>query len=116
MEICVMKNAFMAVLFLIFLSGLCSAEEKLKQEDEKFRRSYSAGYQVGGDLMRQGTAVKPDALLKGIQDAMSGAAPLMTQEEMRTALMNLQKKVLKKQEQKEQTGQSPDEGVKQFKQ
>jgi FKBP-type peptidyl-prolyl cis-trans isomerase FklB len=95
-----MKQVLIAVLSITLLSGVCRAGDKLDMTDEKVRLSYSVGYQVGGDFLRQGTDINPELLLKGVQDALLGKEPLMTPQEMRTTLVDLQKKVAAVQNQK----------------
>jgi FKBP-type peptidyl-prolyl cis-trans isomerase FklB len=95
-----MKYMVLAVLNVMFLWGVCSAGEKLDLTDEKIRGNYSVGYQVGGDFKRQGIEIDGEMLLKGIQDALAGNEPLMTTEEIRTTLVDLQKKATAAQETK----------------
>ena len=98
-----MKHIFIIVLSLTLLFDVCLADENLDLKDKKTRLSYSVGYQVGGDFKRQGKDINPEVLLKGVKDALSGNEPLMTQKEMRTTLINLQKAVAAAQEQKMKT-------------
>jgi FKBP-type peptidyl-prolyl cis-trans isomerase FklB len=81
------------VLFIAaWLTGFtCLAEEVTK--DEKARVNYSVGYQIGDDFKHQGVEINPEALVKGIQDALSGNTPLMSAKEQRAALVNLQRQV-----------------------
>ena len=95
-----MKQIVIALVNALLFFGVCSAAGKLELKDEKVRLSYSVGYQVGGDFLRQGTDINPELLLKGVQDALAGNEPLMTPEEMRTTLVDLQKKVAAAQNQK----------------
>jgi len=88
-----MKHMLIAALSIILISGVCRAGEELDLTDEKVRLSYSVGYQVGGDFLRQGTGINPELLLKGVQDALLGREPLMTPQQMRATLVDLQKKV-----------------------
>ena len=71
----------------------CLAEETSDLGNEKAKVNYSVGYQVGDDFKRQGVEINPEALVKGIQDAISGKTPLMTAEEQRATLVNLQQQV-----------------------
>ena len=95
-----MKQMVIAFVNVMLLFGVCSAGEKLDLKNEKVRLSYSVGYQVGGDFLRQGTDINPELLLKGVEDALAGNEPLMTPQEMRTTLVELQKTVTAAQEQK----------------
>ena len=72
---------------------LCQAGEMADLGSEKSKVNYSIGYQIGDDFKRQGVQINSVALVKGIQDALYGNTPLMTPEEQRTALINLQRQV-----------------------
>ena len=95
-----MKLVFIILVITILFSGAASAGENPDLEASKGKLSYSVGYQVGGDFLRQGNDINPEVLLKGIQDAMDGNEPLMSKKEMRTTLTNLQKSVAEAQKQK----------------
>jgi len=77
----------------------CVAQKMPDLGNEKARVNYSVGYQIGDDFKRQGVEINPEALVKGIQDALSGEKALMTPEEQRAALVDLQRKVAAQQEQ-----------------
>jgi FKBP-type peptidyl-prolyl cis-trans isomerase len=94
-----MKQIFTIVMSMTLFFGVCSAGENLNLTDKKIRLSYSVGYQVGNDFLRQRKDINPDVLLKGVQDALADREPLMTHTEMRTTLINLQKAVAAAQEQ-----------------
>ena len=49
----------------------CLGEEPPDLGNEKTRANYSVGYQIGDDFKRQGVEINPEALVKGIQDAIS---------------------------------------------
>ena len=84
-----MKRMTIIFLGLTLISSLCWAAGSLDLEDEKIRTSYSVGYQVGGDFIRQGMEINPEVLIKGIQDALSGTEPVMSEQEMRQTLVDL---------------------------
>jgi FKBP-type peptidyl-prolyl cis-trans isomerase FklB len=89
-----MKQWIIGILCVTLLGGVCAAEDTSALKDEKDRINYSVGYQVGGDFKRQGVELNPEALVKGIQDALTGTPTLMTEEEMRGTLVNLKKKIV----------------------
>jgi FKBP-type peptidyl-prolyl cis-trans isomerase FklB len=91
---------FLILISLIVPFNVCLAGEDLDLKDEKARLSYSVGYQVGSDFVRQGKDVNPDVLLKGVLDAMSGNEPPMSPQEMRTVLTELQRDIVAVQEKK----------------
>jgi len=91
---------------MVLFLGVGFAAEKPEMKGENDRVSYSVGYQVGGDFKRQGVELNPDLLVKGIQDAMKGSKPLMTEQEMRKTLVDLKKKIVADQrKQQEEQGQ-----------
>ncbi len=94
-----------SVIAAIVGTGLCAtawaasdAPVDLKTESGKI--NYSLGYQIGGDFKRQGVELDSAAVVKGIQDALSGAEPLMKPEEMHTTLMELRRKIIADQQAK----------------
>jgi FKBP-type peptidyl-prolyl cis-trans isomerase FklB len=93
-----MKRLLFMAVIAVFFSGVCLAGEKPELADKNDRVSYSVGYQIGGDFKRQGVELNPDKLVKGIQDARSGAEPLMTRQEMHQALVDLKKQILAERE------------------
>jgi FKBP-type peptidyl-prolyl cis-trans isomerase FklB len=79
---------------MAFLSGFSAAAEKPEVKEQKDKISYSVGYQVGGDFKRQGVGLNPEMLVKGAQDALSGAEPLVSPREMDQTLVDLKKKIV----------------------
>ncbi|MDT8366441.1 MAG: FKBP-type peptidyl-prolyl cis-trans isomerase [bacterium] len=88
-----MKKILCIVWVLFLASGVCRADGEMDMNKETVKRSYSVGFQVGGDFRRQGLDINPEVLLKGIQDALSGAQPVMSEPEMKQTLVDLQKRV-----------------------
>jgi FKBP-type peptidyl-prolyl cis-trans isomerase FklB len=98
---------------ILFLSvGFAADKPEVKGENDRI--SYSVGYQVGGDFKRQGVDLNPELLVKGVQDAMKGAKPLMTQQEMNKTLVDLKRKVVaaQREEQKKAAEKNLAEGKK----
>lgn len=60
-------------------------------ETDKEKTSYSVGYQIGGDFRRQHFEIRQDALQRGLQDALAGNKPAMSDQEMRLTLRELQR-------------------------
>ena len=56
----------------------------------KEKASYAIGMNLGGGLHRQNIDVDSAALVQGLKDALSGNKTLLTEEEARAALMQLQ--------------------------
>jgi FKBP-type peptidyl-prolyl cis-trans isomerase len=72
----------------------------LKTQKEK--ASYALGMKIGGDLHKQGVnaAVDPALAARGFKDALAGSKPLLTEDEARAALMQLQTQVRDQQQAK----------------
>jgi FKBP-type peptidyl-prolyl cis-trans isomerase len=86
-----MKFQAAIVLGVTFLSGICFAEDPARLDNAKDKINYSIGYQIGGNLQRQGIDLDTDLLVKGIRDAVGKKEPLMPPEEMRATLEELKK-------------------------
>lgn len=93
-----MQLIFITHLSLILFFGVCLAGEDMNLDDEKVKLSYSVGYQVGSDFVRQGKDIDPDVLLQGVLDAMSDNEPIMSHKEMRIVLTDLQRDIVAAQE------------------
>jgi len=93
-----MKWILRTVFCIGLLAGAAQAAEEPKLANENDKTSYSIGYQIGGDLQRQGVKFQSEALAKGIQDAVSGAKPMITQEEMTQLLVDLKRKIVASQQ------------------
>jgi FKBP-type peptidyl-prolyl cis-trans isomerase len=72
----------------------------LKTQKEK--ASYALGMKIGGDLRKQGVgaAVDPALTARGLKDALAGSKMLLTDDEVKAALTQLQTEVRAKQEAK----------------
>jgi FKBP-type peptidyl-prolyl cis-trans isomerase FklB len=77
-------------------TGAPKPDSPLKTQKDKL--SYAIGMQVGGTISRQGIEVDPNVLLEGLKDAMAGK-PIMTDEDVRATMMQLQSDMLAKQKQ-----------------
>jgi FKBP-type peptidyl-prolyl cis-trans isomerase FklB len=89
-----MKYIATAFFSLLVLGTPARAQETAQVQDETDRVNYSLGYQIGGDFKRQGVEIRPELVVKGIQDALSEAEPMITQEEMDKALVDLKRKIV----------------------
>jgi FKBP-type peptidyl-prolyl cis-trans isomerase FklB len=68
----------------------------LKTQKDKF--SYALGMNLGGKLHDQSVPVDPAILLRGLRDAMAGGKTLLTDDEARAAIIEVQTELHKKQE------------------
>jgi FKBP-type peptidyl-prolyl cis-trans isomerase FklB len=67
---------------------------------DKDKASYAIGMNIGAGLHRDSVDIDPKILLRGLEDALAGNKPLLTDDEMRAALVALQTQVRKEQEEK----------------
>jgi FKBP-type peptidyl-prolyl cis-trans isomerase FklB len=83
----------LALAALMLLVGPCVAAEAPGLEQEVDRINYSIGHQIGMDFQRQGIVLDSDAVMLGIQDALSGAEPRLPREDMDRRLVDLKGKI-----------------------
>ena len=75
----------------------------LTTQKDKF--SYALGMNLGTSLHKQAVAVDPNILARGLKDALAGGKTLLTEDQARAALMEVQNEMRKKQqEQIQQAG------------
>ena len=90
-------------LFAVQINNVYADEQSDILKDDAAKLNYSVGYQVGSDFKQQEFEVRPEAVLRGIQDAMSGDSDLMSKEEMRRTMADVGQKVaVLKQEKRQQ--------------
>jgi FKBP-type peptidyl-prolyl cis-trans isomerase len=58
---------------------------------EEARLSYAIGFRIGSDFKRQSVPVSVDIFVQGMRDAVGGAQPLMTDQELNETIGNFQK-------------------------
>jgi FKBP-type peptidyl-prolyl cis-trans isomerase FklB len=89
-----MKRLLSAALSLALTAGAWGTQDEsgaLKTDPD--RMTYSLGYQIGQDFKREGVEVRPQAMRRGVADALAGAAPLMTPVQMRRTLLDLKREI-----------------------
>ncbi len=69
---------------------------------EKDKQSYAIGLNIGKSLHRDGVDVEPKVFLQGLQDALANGKVLLTDDEMKTVMTDLQKDLQQKQAEKRQ--------------
>jgi FKBP-type peptidyl-prolyl cis-trans isomerase FklB len=94
------RTSIFCIVFLtvwIIAVGCSVAEEPKKPEGLENRVSYSLGLNIGKGFQAQGIEIQSDLFLKGLQDGLDGATPLLTEAEMREAMETLRADIEKKQ-------------------
>lgn len=88
----------MKYLHIIALSGLvavasfvavCWSADQPGLDLFRSKASYAKGYEIGGELKRQGIEISPDALLKGIRDGLAGEEPQLPLADIESILLEL---------------------------
>ena len=100
-------TAALALTFALALTPACVAQDAAEAKTEEAggtletqmqKVSYSIGQQLGGSFKQQGIDIDMDSLVKGVLDVMTGAEPLMTQEEMQATMQTFQQEMVAKQQ------------------
>src|SRR5262249_6008218 len=61
--------------------------------DPKSKASYAIGLNIGKSMRQQSVDVDPNVLMQGLKDGLGGGKALMTDDEVRTTMMQLQSEV-----------------------
>jgi FKBP-type peptidyl-prolyl cis-trans isomerase FklB len=89
----------MKTLFLITLAAIAApvlAEDRPALKETKDKVSYSIGLDIGTNLKRNKIDINSDALATGLKDGISGAKPLLTQDEMQAVMTQFSKDMQEK--------------------
>ena len=93
--------ALLGTLCVLFLANqviAANAKEMITLKNQKEKMSYIIGHDVGKNLQKQTIEIDPEIVTRGIRDALSGAKPLMTDQEIRDTVAAFQKEMAAKQE------------------
>jgi FKBP-type peptidyl-prolyl cis-trans isomerase FklB len=91
-----MKSRVIVMLGILFLVSQVNAEEKLVLKNQKEKVSYIIGMDIGSNFKRQLIDIDPNIVVKGIRDALSGANPLLSKEEIQETMVAFQKELMEK--------------------
>ncbi len=89
-----MTHWIAAMLGILLFATHCLGADGLELKDRKDKESYSLGYQFGQSLKQQGLAVNLEVYTAGIRDALSGAKPQLSQEEVNKTVSEIQSRVM----------------------
>ena len=78
----------------------------LPLKTQKDKASYAVGMSIGTGLKRQALPVDPAVVARGLRDAMTGAKPLMTEDQLKEVLTQLQTDMRAKQQAKSEAAAS----------
>lgn len=96
-----MNRVYVGLCGLILVCGGCASTGKTELSNDAAKTSYSVGYQVGSDFRTQNTEFNPEALVQGVQDALTGTNPQLTKDEMNATLIKLKKQIVATEQSKE---------------
>ena len=91
-----MKIKLLAVAMSLAMSTAFAGTDALALTTDMDKLSYSIGSDLGKNFKRQGIEVNAATMAKGIQDGMSGATLLMTEQQMKDVLAKFQKDLMAK--------------------
>ena len=89
-----MTHIIAAMIGIVLLAANCIAADGLELKDQKDKESYSLGYQFGQSLKHQGLAINLEVYTAGIRDALGGAKPQLSQEEVNKTVSEIQSRVM----------------------
>ena len=92
-----MKLKMIFILGILFLVSQVSAQENLVLKSQKEKVSYIIGMDIGMNLKKQAIDIDSNILVRGMKDALSGAKPLLTEQEIQEAMVAFQKEMMAKQ-------------------
>jgi FKBP-type peptidyl-prolyl cis-trans isomerase FklB len=99
-----MKLIPVALLAVVLLPlSVHAGDGTIELKTPKDKVSYAIGMSIGHNFVRQKIDVDPDIVARGAKDAMSGANPMMTEEEAKTILTEFQKGLVEAQEKEMKT-------------
>ena len=87
-----------AVALFVLPAGSAAAQETPTLKDQKEKISYIIGMDIGTNFKRQSIDIDPDILGRGIKDGLSGAKPLLPEQEAKEVLAAFEKVMKGKQE------------------
>lgn len=96
-----MRIRWVAVVTILLVAAIAGAEGTPQEKElkgKKDRISYSIGMDIGKNLVRQPFEIDPELLTQGIRDVFSGGKTLLTEEEQKQELSELQKELMAKQQ------------------
>jgi len=95
-----MKSFFVGLLGLSLLASPALANENGALKSQKEKISYTLGADVAKSLKQLGVDIDSETFAKGVKDTLTGAKPLLTEEEMRTVMNTFKQEMTAKQMEK----------------
>lgn len=99
-----LKLIFLAILTTTLISCQQSSNSTITKSDIKTQQdsvSYAIGLNIGKNLHAQKIEFSPEILLQGLKDGENDSLALLTQKEVNVVMMNFQKRLLAKKQEKD---------------
>lgn len=90
-------NRLIICLASVLVASIGLAQDKSPLKDQKEKASYSIGLELGNSLKKGKMDVNADTLFKGLKDGLSGAKPLLSEDQVKETMTALQKEMMEKQ-------------------
>jgi FKBP-type peptidyl-prolyl cis-trans isomerase FklB len=87
-----------AAALFVLMAGSAGAQVAPALKDQKEKISYIIGMDIGTNFKRQSIDIDPDILGRGIKDGLSGAKPILSEQEAKEVLAAFEKVMRAKQE------------------
>jgi FKBP-type peptidyl-prolyl cis-trans isomerase FklB len=91
------KMIVVLVLGILLLVSHVNAQENLVLKSQKEKVSYIIGMEIGSNLKKQAIDIDSTILVRGVKDILSGAKPLLTEQEIQETMVGFQKEMMAKQ-------------------
>jgi FKBP-type peptidyl-prolyl cis-trans isomerase FklB len=88
-----------SLLFVCLLSAANWEElpaQEIKLENEKDRRSYAIGLNVGRNIRGDGLDLNLELLIRGVRDAMTGANPRLSDSELNDIMLGIEQEMIRR--------------------
>ncbi len=85
-----MKRLLFSIVLFAFVTPLL-AEDRPPLKETKDKVSYAIGLDIGNTFKKQGMQLNTDALAAGVKDAITGAKPLMSDDEVKNTMITFSK-------------------------
>ena len=92
-----MRMRWMVALGIVLVAAAAAAQDAPALKAPREKLSYALGMDLGNQLRKQSVDVDPATFAKGLSDALSGGKTLLTEEEARGLIAELQKDLKAKQ-------------------
>ncbi|MFA5903791.1 MAG: FKBP-type peptidyl-prolyl cis-trans isomerase [Desulfobacula sp.] len=95
-----MKSGWIAILAVFCIATQAYSADNKTLKTDKDKISYILGINMGEHFKRDSIDINVDILMKGFKDALSGAKPMLSEEEMGAAMTKFQQELAAKQMEK----------------